>query len=35
MDSAESGLTYKQMIADIENYFPKYHALKIGYWPFF
>lgn len=31
MDTHDFGLTYKQMITDMENYFPKYHALKIGY----
>ena len=31
VDSKQYGLTYKQMIKDIDEYFPRYHALKIGY----
>lgn len=32
LDSPNFGLTYKQMIAQLENFFPKYHAMRIGYW---
>jgi phosphatidate phosphatase PAH1 len=31
LDTPDVGLTYKQMIAQLETFFPKYHAMRIGY----